>query len=123
MEQKIKEALDQIRPFLQRDGGDLEFVEYTEDNVVKVRLQGENKIGGTLSHYYVIRLDTLEESIVDKASYRSNECTREEANEYMGRYMNIGDNIRIYRNNEDVFNISKINKALKYYWDERLGNN
>ena len=40
MEQKIREALDQIRPILQRDGGDLEFVEMTEDNVVRVRLQG-----------------------------------------------------------------------------------
>ena len=40
MEQKIKDALAQIRPYLQRDGGDIEFVEITEDNVVKVRLQG-----------------------------------------------------------------------------------
>ena len=40
MNEKIKEALEQIRPFLQRDGGDIEFVEMTEDNVVKVRLQG-----------------------------------------------------------------------------------
>ena len=40
MEQKINDALQQIRPFLQRDGGDIEFVELTEDNVVKVRLQG-----------------------------------------------------------------------------------
>ena len=40
MEQKIREALDQIRPFLQRDGGDIEFVELTEDNIVRVRLQG-----------------------------------------------------------------------------------
>ena len=40
MEQKIREALEQIRPVLQRDGGDIEFVEMTEDNVVKVRLQG-----------------------------------------------------------------------------------
>ncbi|MEG0156290.1 MAG: NifU family protein [Anaerovoracaceae bacterium] len=40
MEEKIKEGLEQIRPFLQRDGGDIEFVEYTEDNIVKVRLQG-----------------------------------------------------------------------------------
>ena len=40
MEEKIIEALNQIRPFLQRDGGDLEFVELTEDNFVKVRLQG-----------------------------------------------------------------------------------
>ena len=40
MEQKIKEVLEQIRPFLQRDGGDIEFVELTEDNIVRVRLQG-----------------------------------------------------------------------------------
>jgi len=40
MEQKNREGLEQIRPFLQRDGGDVEFVEYTEDNVVKVKLQG-----------------------------------------------------------------------------------
>lgn len=40
MEQKIKDALAQIRPYLQRDGGDIEFIELTEDNVVKVRLQG-----------------------------------------------------------------------------------
>ena len=40
MEQKINDALQHIRPFLQRDGGDIEFVELTEDNVVKVRLQG-----------------------------------------------------------------------------------
>lgn len=40
MEEKIQAAIDQIRPFLQRDGGDVEFVELTEDNIVKVRLQG-----------------------------------------------------------------------------------
>lgn len=43
MEEKVKEiteALEQIRPFLQRDGGDLEFVELTEEGVVKLRLKG-----------------------------------------------------------------------------------
>jgi len=40
MEQNIKDAIENIRPFLQRDGGDIEFVEYTEDKIVKVRLQG-----------------------------------------------------------------------------------
>lgn len=40
MEEKIKAALENIRPFLQRDGGDVEFVEYTDDNVVLVRLKG-----------------------------------------------------------------------------------
>jgi len=40
MEQNIKDAIENIRPFLQRDGGDIEFVEYTADNIVRVRLQG-----------------------------------------------------------------------------------
>jgi len=40
MEEKIKAALENIRPFLQRDGGDVEFVEYTDDNVALVRLKG-----------------------------------------------------------------------------------
>ena len=40
MEEKIQDAIAQIRPFLQRDGGDIEFVELTADNIVKVRLQG-----------------------------------------------------------------------------------
>ena len=40
MEAKIQEALNQIRPILQRDGGDIEFVDVTEDNIVNVRLKG-----------------------------------------------------------------------------------
>ena len=40
MQNENTSALDQIRPFLQRDGGDIEFVEYTDDNIVRVRLQG-----------------------------------------------------------------------------------
>jgi len=38
--EKIEIALQSIRPFLQKDGGDVEFVEMTEDKVVKVRLIG-----------------------------------------------------------------------------------
>ena len=39
MKEEIQKALDKIRPSLQSDGGDVEFVDY-EDGVVKVRLQG-----------------------------------------------------------------------------------
>jgi len=38
--EKIEIALQSIRPFLQRDGGDVELVEVTNENVVKVRLLG-----------------------------------------------------------------------------------
>jgi len=40
MREQIIAALEQVRPFLQRDGGDVEFVDYTEDCVVLVKLQG-----------------------------------------------------------------------------------
>lgn len=36
---KIEEALDEVRPYLQADGGDVELVGI-EDNIVKVRLKG-----------------------------------------------------------------------------------
>lgn len=37
---KVKNVIDQIRPYLQQDGGDIEFVDLTDDNVVNVRLLG-----------------------------------------------------------------------------------
>ena len=40
---KVIEVIDGIRPMLQNDGGDIELVEVTADNSVKVRLQGACK--------------------------------------------------------------------------------
>ena len=40
---RIIEVIDTIRPMLQNDGGDIEFVRLEEDNTVKVRLQGACK--------------------------------------------------------------------------------
>jgi Fe-S cluster biogenesis protein NfuA len=40
MKEKVEAALEKVRPALQRDGGDVELVEVTEDGIVKVRLQG-----------------------------------------------------------------------------------
>ncbi len=37
---KIQEVIDRVRPFLQRDGGDVQLVDVTEDNIVKVNLTG-----------------------------------------------------------------------------------
>ncbi len=39
MKEQVEDALQKIRPLLQRDGGDVELVEVIE-GVVKVRLQG-----------------------------------------------------------------------------------
>jgi len=37
---RIQHVLDQIRPYLQQDGGDINFVELTDDNIVNVELRG-----------------------------------------------------------------------------------
>ncbi len=37
---KVTKVIDQIRPYLQQDGGDIEFVEITNDNIVNVKLMG-----------------------------------------------------------------------------------
>ncbi len=37
---KIEAALDEIRPFLQSDGGDISLVSIEEDRIVKVQLEG-----------------------------------------------------------------------------------
>lgn len=39
MEEKVKAVIEEIRPMLQNDGGDIELVEI-DGTVVKVRLQG-----------------------------------------------------------------------------------
>jgi len=40
VKEKVEAALANVRPALQRDGGDVELVEVTDDGVVKVRLTG-----------------------------------------------------------------------------------
>lgn len=37
---KVEEALDEIRPFLQSDGGDISLISIEEGKVVNVQLQG-----------------------------------------------------------------------------------
>lgn len=46
---KIENALEQVRPFLKADGGDISLLEITDDNVVKVKLHGACK-GCSISH-------------------------------------------------------------------------
>lgn len=40
MKEQIELALQKVRPALQRDGGDVEVVEVTEDGIVRVKLTG-----------------------------------------------------------------------------------
>jgi Fe-S cluster biogenesis protein NfuA len=40
MREEVLKVLEQVRPGLQADGGNVELVEVTEDGIVKVRLTG-----------------------------------------------------------------------------------
>jgi len=40
---KIEDALEQIRPYLQADGGNVSLVEITDEMIVKLELQGACK--------------------------------------------------------------------------------
>ncbi len=39
IEEKIKEMIEQIRPYLNMDGGDIEYIKY-ENNIVYIKLLG-----------------------------------------------------------------------------------
>jgi Fe-S cluster biogenesis protein NfuA len=38
--EKVIKAIDSVRPYLKADGGDVQLVDVTDDNVVKVKLLG-----------------------------------------------------------------------------------
>jgi Fe-S cluster biogenesis protein NfuA len=40
MKEKVQELIEQIRPNLQADGGDIDLVDVTPDGIVKVKLRG-----------------------------------------------------------------------------------
>ncbi len=40
LEKKVRNVIEQIRPYLQADGGDIEFISLSEDNIVNVELHG-----------------------------------------------------------------------------------
>ena len=40
LKKKVNNVIDQIRPYLEADGGNIAFVSLTDDNIVNVELQG-----------------------------------------------------------------------------------
>ena len=40
LKEEVRQALEEVRPHLQADGGDVELVDVTDEGVVKVRLTG-----------------------------------------------------------------------------------
>lgn len=43
LKQRVEKALEQVRPYLQSDGGDVALIEITDDFVVKLELLGACK--------------------------------------------------------------------------------
>ncbi len=60
LETKVKEVITQIRPYLQADGGDIQFVELTPDNIVKVELKGAC---GSCPHRIITLKDGVEKAM------------------------------------------------------------
>jgi len=54
LKQKVQKVLDEVRPALKADGGDVELVEITKDGVVKVRLTGA--CGGCPMSTYTLKM-------------------------------------------------------------------
>lgn len=67
MEEKLKDMIDQIRPFLVMDGGDIEFVKY-EDNYLYIKLSGacqncmyqDNTINDGILEFFKVEVPELE---------------------------------------------------------------
>lgn len=56
---KVKEVLETVRPYLQADGGDVEFVDVTPQGVVRLRLQGA--CGSCPSSTYTLKMGIEEQ--------------------------------------------------------------
>ena len=104
-------------------------------NVV-VRLQGENRVGGTVNHYYKIciksgydtsnekMIQTLEKMIksaklVPTVSSVDDQSKLQDLRASFGDYLDLGDNYSDFsQGGTNVFSIKNVNKALKTYWED-----
>lgn len=60
IDQKVAEIIEQLRPYLQDDGGDIDLLEVTDDLTVKVHLQGAC---GACPHSLMTLKNGVEEAI------------------------------------------------------------
>ncbi|MCL2246774.1 MAG: NifU family protein [Lentimicrobiaceae bacterium] len=60
--EKVTTIIDQIRPYLQQDGGDIEFVEITPENIVRVQLRGAC---GSCPHAKITLKNMVEATILE----------------------------------------------------------
>ncbi len=60
LHQRVEEALDTIRPYLEADGGNVEIIEITSENILKLELKGACK---TCSMSHMTMKSGIEETI------------------------------------------------------------
>lgn len=102
---------------------------------VFLRIQGENRVGGTLNHYYLLCIKSGEGSPEKKDYIEANEQLIE-SKKMLGRdpkfsiqelyrhkaqvgdILDLGDSNWEKNDEASVFSIKKINKALKAYWED-----
>lgn len=96
---------------------------YGPDTVV-VRLQGENRMGGTINHYYLVCI-TAAENMTDAGQsmieLRTLLGDMEQLLDYkgdVGDYAELADSYKLEASAAELFNIGNINKALAEYWEE-----
>ncbi|MFH1504160.1 MAG: NifU family protein [Candidatus Omnitrophota bacterium] len=63
MKEKVEKALEEVRPALRADGGNVELVDVTEDGIVRVRLTGA--CGCCPMSTYTLKL-SIEQTIKEK---------------------------------------------------------
>ena len=63
LEEKVKAALENVRPKLQADGGDVEFVSVDEEGIVSLRLTG--RCGGCPHSQMTLKM-IIERMLVEK---------------------------------------------------------
>lgn len=86
---------------------------YDGSTTVVVRLRGENKVGGTLNHFYCIALSDSETIEYDYFA----EKWGFPYNSYAGDYIELGDDYVISKSG-DTYNIGNLNRAIAEYWKD-----
>ena len=113
----------EIGDFEERTKWDETSLLFGPDTVV-VRLQGENRVGGTLNHYYrvcVTAAENMAETAHQSIKTYSLLGDRNSVLDYKGEvgdYAELSDYYSFEESATDIFNIAHINKALNEYWEE-----
>ena len=125
---RVLEVCDYEERTIYKDSGpdsyDYKYL-YGPDTVV-VRLQGENKLSSIINQYFLVCITSAE----NKSEYAQTMINNSD-NEYVhykekrmefkaeaGEFAGLSVHYEANEDASDLFNIGRINKALKEYWEE-----